>query len=645
MTKTYKVHIACALIFVFVLIMSASVLVGCEDSDVLKEIVYSQESEIIDHNNTSKVEVESEDAKKVSTKAKPTETSTQASDKTQSIARVEYSSKPSTNLPVPKYIYAKDAVNDSEASEPVSTKKSEKKEENEAPDSKDNNKDDGNSDKDSNGPNDTDKKGNKADSDSDNSKDNGGGEGKGSGKDVKTYNPNGIDDDMPSANTVAAYGQYAVIVQMLAGEGALVAYDEETASSKFAKVFKDEGASNIATVWSSNAEDGNLDVKALIKADPDTILVDSGAGFSKSEKEKLADADISITTLPSLTSATRIKTVVKMVGKILADSNVAKEDASSNAESYCKYHDKIIEEAIDSCGGYAAYNNIIYDADASKKPHMASSDDCRWTVLINDWDYSARYKGLFGGKSSLVKSSEGVGIAQMGYTASPVSYYLGAGGVINNAAAKVGAKSNQGKYAIVWQFETSKFKVDSSEKWNSAPSTELGELCKIDTDSSSNLGSSKVLLNTPNDGENSKSSEGLGSKTFPAVIVTSEKMKKAMAADSKTKNGIYTAYDRQTLDNGVSGVGIAVDSALINSAIKTGADLNDCILVNPEGLLGDWTSGCAESFLESVWASSRKAFGNNWNGSFKSTIKEFYKTFYRYDLTDSDFADIEDGVN
>ena len=644
MRAKYQTNISCALVFVLVLIVASALLVGCEDSDVLKEIVYSQESENIDHDNASKVQVESDDAKVVSPKAKPTETSTQASDTTQKIARIEYSSNPNTNLPVPKYIYAKDAKTDSEASEAVSPKESKEKNK-EASKTKDGNKDDGKSNKKDDSKDASNSKGNKSDSDSDNSKDDGGGDGKGGGGDVKTYNPSGVEDDMPQANTVAAYGQYAVIVQMLAGAGALVAYDEETAEGKFTKVFSDEGADKIKVAWSGNGQDGSLDIDKLIKAKPDTVLVGSAASFSKSQKEKLAKEDISITTLPSLTSATKIKNVVRIVGKILASSTQSSEDTSSNAQSYCKYHDKIIEESIDACGGYAAYNNVVYDADIEKKPHI-SSGKCIWTVVINDWDYDARYKGIFSGKSSLVKSSQGVGFAQMGYTASPISFYLGAGGVVNNAAAKVGAKSNQGLQAIVWQFETSKFKVDSSEKWNSKPSSKLGTLCKIDTDSGSNLGSSKVLLNSPNDSSVTGGSvSGLGSDDFPAVIVKSKKMKQAMVADSKTSNGVYTAYERQTLDNGVSGRGVAVGSELVNSAIKTGTNLSNCILVNPQGLLADWMDGSPESFLESVWVSSRKEFGNNWNGTFKSTVKEFYKEFYRYNLTDSDFSDIEDGVD
>ena len=69
-------------------------------------------------------------------------------------------------------------------------------------------------------------------------------------------------------------------------------------------------------------------------------------------------------------------------------------------------------------------------------------------------------------------------------------------------------------------------------------------------------------------------------------------------------------------------------------------------VVNPSGV-GSWTEGSPESPLEALWAdqlfyydlSETEAFEN-----IRSSIEEFYYTFYGHTLTPQELADIQDGI-
>ncbi len=65
------------------------------------------------------------------------------------------------------------------------------------------------------------------------------------------------------------------------------------------------------------------------------------------------------------------------------------------------------------------------------------------------------------------------------------------------------------------------------------------------------------------------------------------------------------------------------------------------IYVNPYGV-GCWADGSAESVLESVWA-AQIFHGAYTQEELEQTVREFYSSFYRYDLSAAELAAILSG--
>lgn len=130
--------------------------------------------------------------------------------------------------------------------------------------------------------------------------------------------------------------------------------------------------------------------------------------------------------------------------------------------------------------------------------------------------------------------------------------------------------------------------------------------------------------------------EGLGSSSYPAIIAVSSEVKNAIQ-QSKANNGMWKVYDFD--ENNRFRCFEDVDGAYIWSVISGDYD----IYVNPSGL-GDWIGGSAESVLETVWIGNMfhdKAFTDE---ELNNYLRQFYSSFYRCDLTDSQIGRILAGM-
>ena len=85
---------------------------------------------------------------------------------------------------------------------------------------------------------------------------------------------------------------------------------------------------------------------------PDTVLVDDSGYFSKKQQQKLANAKISVTVVPDLSSDTRIKAAVSVIGTML-DSATGGE-SKKRADEYLKYHDALLKDIMGS-NGYGSH--------------------------------------------------------------------------------------------------------------------------------------------------------------------------------------------------------------------------------------------------------------------------------------------------
>lgn len=458
------------------------------------------------------------------------------------------------------------------------------------------------------------------------------GAGKNKNNDVKVYKDYGDFPDIPKdIKYVTAVGQAALIVSMLGGSEdstpLLGADDDFTGNKSAKKMLAKRGIAKVKTWWkndgSSEGDLKSLDTITHSKAQL-CFVMEGDDTFSSKQEKQLLKANIIVYMLPSMTSASKIKSAVSIVGQILKEGG--NDQAGERADEYASFHKELIKTVTDKNGGYTGGFNYDTGKKASSEASSLS------TLFISDWDYKAHYSDDDG----FLNSSQGVGIADLGYEEHPISYYLSAGGA-NNVAATDDRRVLSGHTAVVWQFSLTQASLEW-KNWTSIDRSKVDYPLKGD-------GYDNCMLFT------SDSEVGLGTDGFPAVIVADQKMKKAMQNSSKKPGDIYYPYpmtenrhEGSSIHSaayvGYSSNGHAVRSCIgLNSEGKTSLN-NDgevkeySILVNPSGAFSDWAAGGVESVLESAWA--YKTFRST-DYDLKAKVKEFYESFYGYELTDADY--------
>ncbi len=478
---------------------------------------------------------------------------------------------------------------------------------------------------------------------------------------TKVNNTKGKYSKTENYSHIAAYGSLAVIVQAIGGEGALVATDAETLAGGFSTVFADEGAANIAVGWTDDGDSiKNIDVDAIIASGAETILCYDTAYYddlSKKDIKKLNDAGIGFSTVYQLTYTTGLKNTVTTIGEMLseatADEIAEAGNTVENAAAYVTFHDELLDVLL------KANNNKLASADdttyeESNSTSYSYNSSAAYTLLIDGYDSSAKYTGSSG---TFSPTSDGALLATLGYKSRTTSYYMQVGGVINNAATRFRASAD-GKMMVVWQFSYSHLAFSKnlwSYKSNSLLATafypssgKLWEFTLLTTDeSSTNESTYSQVGGLPG--------ASFGTTTFPTLITTTQAAKDALIKNSQRSKGLYTPYDISP-DDGFSFFGvndgsttlftcIGVDgaSATENVFADTDGIPEDYIYVNPCGLVSSWVAGDSmEALLEAAWINDVINTDSDEIG-YWDYVKEFYSTFYRYNLSSADKADILDG--
>ena len=660
---------------------------GCRNSDALKEIIYDQNADIIDYDNEDKFYINDPDADETSKEVSSDEAAAvnKVTEKIQNI--VVYSSSPnSEEYQAKQSIWSEDPdFTGLEASDTVSFFVSEDEDVKSTVPKEDEEEEDDDEEQEeteteapvasttgtmgttgSGGTGKSEEKGNMT-SDTAAEEEALPGEGAGEGADSTEYDDvaqivDTTNDfvDPPEVDHIAAFGQLAVIVQMIGGEGALVAADNELLTdSGFQKVFSDEGASDITVAWSDDGTAEGLDVDALIESGADTVLVtssDYSDDLSSEQRTQLNEAGVTFTVVADLTNSTLIKSAVKTVGKMLKSSTeIANAGQTTElASEYVEFHDEIISQCIDANDGLGSYNSNIYELRNTKS--YSYNNSAKFTLLIDAWDSSVRWAD-----GSLTMN--GIGISNTGYASSPVSFYIQAGGLVNTAAAKAG-KKNVGTHAV-WQFAQgyrcykTNFTYDEGGEFDeSLTSTSSSDRLSI---ASTSWGD--VFLAAPSDGEVTiqGSSSGIapssfGSEEFPKVIAATQEIKEKLIANSEEEDGAYRAYEfwqphsiggqygPTFYDKAWACIGCPGTTAGNAFADNDYVIPDDAVVVNPHGLFSSWTEGgSVEAVLEAVWVNDEVNDDTESIG-WKDELKEFYSTFYRYDLTSSDIEAIEEGL-
>lgn len=631
---------------------------GCRSSDVLTEVVYDQSSTDIDYDNPTKYYINDSTAKQKSDQVPAKETSKTATDtdKTQNI--VVYSSKPNhKEYTAKKSVFAKNpdfkgleasegvkfyASKDKDAVVRPAEKKDEEKKDNDT--SQSSSKSKGTDGSGSGGSGDSSSSGNTASPKAKTKKaeqaDKGGG---GNGK-VKVVDTTSLFSDPPKVDRIAAYGDAATIVQMVGGKGALVAADGTLLKSKFKSVFADEGASSIATGWSDDGSASKIDVDAIIKAKADTILCfdsDYQKGIPKADRNKLKKAKVTFTVIPALTNTTYIKAAVDKVGQMLSEAKDIGQAGKTeeNSDGYADFADGLVEDCVAANGGKLAGSGVYENKNGGK---YTTDTDAPYTLLIDGFDADARFSKAFRGWK--LDSGKGVALATVGWKSSPASFYLQCGGLINNAAYK-STSSDSGRMPV-WQFNTNLLSIAKSS-WSRVPEgVPDGNLNK-------SAWTGTLLTTSVNKASNGVGAS-FGSGTFPNVIAATKKIKSQFVSASKSDGDLYYPYGlvrsdvTNTFGRKVGGdvlwscVGIDGADAGEENIFGKDKTVSSAVLVNPHGLFSSWLGGSPEGVLEAAWANDVAA-GNGTKVGYESKIEDFYKDFYRYDLTSDQVDDIVDG--
>ena len=632
--------ISCAIAACFV----CAALAGCEESDRLTEILYVQDSPIADYDNEQKIRTFDENGDTYDPSAPVMRLDEEGHSDYQTV-RMAYSSTPETNLPTPRYVYDPDGHYDSEASEvpvavPDETVPPEEDSPVQEPEDFAESPDPG---VESGGSDDTSGNGDAESSSPDSEPtDREGESGRTARGQQQVYDLRGEYTDIPKANTVAAYGATAVAVQMLCGQGPLLGTDAVTLSGGFSTVFADEGALSLPAMWADGGTATGVDIDAILDANVDVVIIDSVNALTEEQQAELNSWGTAVIVIPGFSSATKMLNSVSILGEMLEGSSALGLGVSprGRAAEYISYHQALCKEIMDANGGYTTYQlaseangdaqNDWFLVDAGQ--NITYSNRFMYTLLIEEWDYDARYKGMTGDQR-LLNSNYGVGFAKVGRSA--VSYYMGVGGAANNAAFG----GDWEKLGVVWQFRPMNAKADAVN-WNYGPTSPFARGV-ISIDKFSQM--EKVLLYSAE--HRWRYACQFGEAGYPAVIVMDTRMRDALLADARSGSGIYSAYGDTTIVDGAQVTGLRLpNGTVIQGAISPAINWDTAILIQPDGLVSSWIEGSVESVLEAPWIASQWQFQTGWRGNFEQEIRDFYRTFYRHELSDAELADIIDGA-
>ena len=407
---------------------------------------------------------------------------------------------------------------------------------------------------------------------------------------------------------VSAVGEAALIVQMLGGGKSLSASSQSFVTNKFVStVFSAEEITRVEGIWSGDGSTTISDeaFQRLLASSPDVCFEISGQlTFDDSQISKLNEAGIAYVVLPRFNTLANIKLAVQLVGGVLGDkSSQGGLNAPDLAQKYIRYCDAEIKDAGKRMERFA-HNKVDFNNDKYSngvKYLSDSSDNGKYTVFISEWDNAAHYQVSSGTRITL--EGNGAAIARSGYSSSPLSYFMSLAGVVNTAA--------------VYQ----DFNIE--QKWYASPLVPVTRTLSY----SGGIGMiqpTKEILTRVDD-------KCLGSHEFPAIIVADYKIREKLLSDPMWKNyGKVTTQSYITTDYGF----LDEDGNIVKTTVVGDYD----ILVNPQGA-GSWSNGSVESILEPIWIAWK--FGGAYTETeVKEKVTEFYRTFYRYELTQAECDDI-----
>lgn len=609
-------------------------LCGCRPTDFFTEVVISPFATTVDESNENQTIVNSPDASKTSNDLASLSWNKKAKKSKQVENLVTYSKKPTTTLNThhsvydtsPRYkgIKSSDAVQ-LEFGNPAKLKK---KKGTKAADS---NESSSSKNRGTKGRQSTTTKTNSGSSATGTNKSKSKTTGKSKGKSGKKsggyngkmniYDPNNALSDPPKADSIAAIGQAAVLVQAIGGKNSLVAMDKSTYSTKqskgaasFSQVFSDklaDGFSSKALLWSGDGTTPTslTSAEKLVSAcgkngvivyDQDQVDPDSG-WFDKKQKRVLHDANITFVPV-SFASTSAIKDAATVVGKVLSKQ--------SRASEYCEALDTVISTA---------------------KAAVKDTSNKTYTAIATDFVTGLRYTGR------LLSTEDGLLFTRLDGTSGLANSATNAGLVLKDYNSLSDTKSS---YAVLWGIRYGA---------NYSPSY-------FSKDNYTSNCANDIQLNSGNTTTSGSAwpGHGLASDEFPYLIVsasgnlTATEVKSRVIAEinSYSTDGTITPYSAlpgnavgKEPNRAVSTIGSSGDSSKDNLLYGNENLVRRSVRANPSGLLGSWTTGSVESVLETAWLA--RIYSGTPNDEYepiddlsktdlRNAVLDFYQTAYGY---------------
>ena len=446
--------------------------------------------------------------------------------------------------------------------------------------------------------------------------------------DAEIIDANGDYVKIPSdVETVAAVGEVAVIVEMLGGDGRLVATSESLSDNELAQEVFDD-LSDAAVLWEGDGTDGitSANFEILIETNPDVCLVTSGVSiFTDEQLAELDSLDIPVVTVYRMNIADNILNNVTLIGELLgSDSSDGKKNAVSMAKKYTQWYTKYLSQYKGTrFTDYTLtdYDNDVVYSDNSVRYLNAQGSGC-YTLFIEYWDDTADVDIYSNTDIGLVTSwSGGAPATDSGYSNSPLSYYMSMAGVVNTAAAeaaRLNVKTQYTWYVNGWSNnETVVYISGQYTDYKASNSTKGPYLARIRTNALENISTNIV---------------GLGSDDFAAVVVANDEIR-----DKLEDSNLLKYYEKQT-DGNYTYYGYEINGLRMESTVVGEYD----IIVNPYGV-SCWYEGSAEAPLEMMWTGYTFGTTSATESSLSDVISSFYETFYDYDLSDDQIEKILNG--
>ena len=403
--------------------------------------------------------------------------------------------------------------------------------------------------------------------------------------------PSGEEVEIPEGiHSIAATGQAALAVLIVGGGDTLAATDSMTVT-RAQQTGAFGGLSNTQILWANDGasamSDDNFNI--LLEAHPDAVIETSGKGtVTESQAQQLAAAGISYLALPQMTSVDNIEQGISAVAEMLSEGN---DQATDNAKQYNDWLSNAYRTITSATSSDAS--SSTEDGEES-----TSSSATAYTLYLNGWDASATFSV---GNTSV--SGTGAAYASNGATESTrgLTNFLGYANVLNTS---------------------SKYGIAANTLYVSPILPDFSTLTINGIFGSAYYKGSQKLLE--------QNGSSLGTPNFPYIIVPDAATKAGVEADRDRGNSLWSIYDHINTGNG------SFNSDGFNDAsgniVRTQISGNYEVLINPKGLMSDWTAGGPEGILESFWA-GWKYFNAISEDDLRTSIAEFYNNFYDVSLS------------